>query len=202
MTRRLFVAVWLPGEARAEAAGVLDRLAVAAPDVRWAPPESLHVTLAFLGDVDEPRIPALEECIGRALAGAPAFELALGPAGRFPAQGPARVVWLGLEVGRKEIAALASRLERRLVPAGFLAPSDRPFRAHVTLGRPKGARGFGRPADLLDGVRPCGGAVRVEEVTLAESRLTPRGSQYEAMARFPLTGIARSASSPREGDRA
>lgn len=202
MTKRLFAAAWLPAELRPAAAGVLERLAAAAPEVRWAAPEALHVTLVFLGDVAGERIPALEDGIRGALRGVSPFDLRLAGAGTFPAQGPARVVWLGLEVGTKEIAAIASRLERKLVPAGFLAPSDRPFRAHVTLGRPKGARGFGRLQDLLAEFRPCGGTGRVREVTLAESRLTPRGSRYEALARFPLAGSAGDVSTPREGERA
>ncbi len=202
MTKRLFAAVWLPEELREAVAPVLARFAAAAPDVRWVAPESLHVTLAFLGDVDAERVPRLEACIRQALPGAAPFDVRLAGAGTFPSRGIPRVVWLGLEVGTKEIAALASRLERKLVGEGFLAPSDRPFRAHVTLGRPRGTRGLGRLQDLLGAVGPCGGTGRVREVTLAESRLTPRGSRYEALARFPLAVGAGDVSTPREGDRA
>jgi 2'-5' RNA ligase len=109
-------------------------------------------------------------------------------------------VWLSIGEGAKEIAALASRGERTLVAGGHLAPSTRPFAAHVTLGRPKGARGFGRLTDFLASLAPPEAAGRIEEVTLAESRLTPRGAQYEALATFRLGGAAAEASAPHEGE--
>ena len=202
MSQRLFVAVWLPGEAREEAERIRRRLAAAEPSLGWVAPENLHVTLAFLGDVEPDRIADLTERIGQALRGAAPFTVQPGSLGTFPAAGRVRVVWLGLEVGTEEIAALASRLSGTLVAGSYMAPPDRPFTAHVTLGRPKGARGSGRLGDLLSAIRPCGGAGRIEEVTLVESRLTPRGSHYEVLARFPLAGNAGDLTTPREGDRA
>lgn len=186
MTRRLFVAAWLSEGARREAAGLLERLRERESQVRWVPPENLHVTLAFLGDVEEARLPDLVERIARALDGTEPFSYRLGGLGAFPSRGDVRVAWVGLEEGTKELAALASRLTRTLVAGRYLAPSDRPFAAHVTLGRPKEARGFGRLRELLESLTVAGSEQRLEEVTLAESRLTPRGAKYEAVARVRL----------------
>jgi 2'-5' RNA ligase len=106
--------------------------------------------------------------------------------GGIPSRGDARVAWVGVREGTKELAALASRLERTLVAGKYLAPSDRPFAAHVTLGRPKEARGFGRLRELLESLPFAGSGQRLEEITLAESRPTPRGAHYEAIARVRL----------------
>jgi 2'-5' RNA ligase len=186
VTKRLFVAAWLSEEARREASAMLERLREHEGSVRWVGPENLHVTLAFLGDVDEARLPDVVERIARALDGTEPFATRLGGLGAFPSRGDVRVVWVGLEEGTKELAALASRIERTLVAGGYLAPSERPFAAHVTLGRPKEARGFGRLRELLASLSFASNAQRLEEVTLAESRLTPRGAQYEAIARVRL----------------
>jgi 2'-5' RNA ligase len=200
VTKRLFVAVWLPEEAAREVAGLLETLRVREERVRWVPPGNLHATLAFLGDVDESRAPGLARTLAAAVEGASAFPARLGGLGAFPSRGDVRVVWLGFEEGTKEIAALASRVERSLVAGEFLGPDPRPFHAHVTLGRPKEARGFGRLRELLGSVPFRGDEHRIEEVTLAESRLTPRGAQYEAIARFRLTGPRGPSRNPNEGE--
>ncbi len=190
MTRRLFVAAWLPRACADEAAAVLAALRVRDDSVRWVGPENLHVTLAFLGDVAEDRLADVEDRIARGLHGAEGFSLRLAGLGAFPARGDVRVAWIGVEEGAKEIAALASRVERTLAAGRYVASSDRPFHAHVTLGRPKGSRGFGRLREILGSMTFRGNARRVEEITLAESRLTPRGAEYHATCRFALTGAA------------
>ncbi|MFN8176623.1 MAG: RNA 2',3'-cyclic phosphodiesterase [bacterium] len=194
MTRRLFVGAWLSDLARNEVAGILEGLRARETQVRWVPPGNLHATLAFLGDVDEERLDDLVDRIARSLDGTEAFALRLAGLGAFPKRGDVRVVWVGIHEGARELESLASRLERTLVAGGYLPPSDRPFAAHVTLGRPKGARGSGRLRELLESLHFDGSEQRLEEVTLAESRLTPRGAQYEAIARVRLgtkAGVSR-----------
>jgi 2'-5' RNA ligase len=193
VTRRLFVAAWLPEAAAREAARVLDRLRSAGGDVKWVSPENLHVTLRFLGDTDEGRVAALVDAVTDAAEGVSPFALALGTAGTFPPRGTPRVVWLGIDRGAREIADLARRVEERLVARGLVEePETRPFRAHVTLGRPRSPRNLERLTDLLAEVSPEGRAHRLEEVRLVESRLplggTPGGAKYAAVARVPLTG--------------
>jgi 2'-5' RNA ligase len=202
VTRRLFVAAWLPDAAAREAAGVLRRLRADAgvADVKWVSPENLHVTLRFLGDVEEDRVPAVRDCVERAAAGVLPFRLRLAGVGAFPPRGAPRVLWIGIADGAKELARLASRTEKQLLDRGLIgAPETRPFRAHVTLGRPRGTRSPGRTADLLGEVAFEGGAHRLEEVRLVESRLSPRGASYTAVARVPLGGARASESTTLEG---
>ena len=191
--KRLFVAAWLPAAARAEAAEAAERLRSAEADVRWVPPENLHVTLRFLGDVEGDRVDDLAGCLSRALVACESFRIRLSGLGRFPSRGAPRVVWAGMEQGKREIASLASVVEKALLNEGFLDRiEERPFRAHVTLGRPRSSRGVGRLLDLLEEVSFRGGTHPLQEVTLAESRLSPRGAEYSAVARFPLDGAAAS----------
>lgn len=185
-TRRLFVAAWPDAALRAELADVLPALREIGAPVRWVPAENLHVTLQFLGDVESSRVAGLTGVLEDALRNVAAFPARLGKLGAFPERGVPRVFWAGFADGARELAALASVTERALLPGGFVAASERPYRAHVTLGRSKEPRGLERLQRFAEEWSPKGGVHTIAEVRLVESRLDPRGAVYAPVARFPL----------------
>jgi RNA 2',3'-cyclic 3'-phosphodiesterase len=189
---RLFVGVELGDRLRAACAAAARQLSErlrdrrAALQIRWVPEASLHVTLAFLGEVDDRRAAAIVEGLR------PAFAAAGGPftvagSGVFPPSGPPRIVWLGIGDGAARLREVHGELAGRLEVLGF-PPEPRPFHPHVTIGRVKDGSGSrGRLARaLLTGadVTPGGGELR--HITLFRSRLSPGGSEYEAVQRVPL----------------
>lgn len=189
MTRRLFVAAWLPPGAAEEAAKVIEELRDRGVEARWVPRRNLHVTLRFLGDVEEDLVGVAADVLPEAVAGLVPFRLRLAGLGAFPSRGEPRVAWIGVDAGVAELGRLAVRTEKALLRAGVLsAPDPRPFRAHVTIGRPRSPGGRGRWRDLLRETAFHGGAHGLREVRLVESRLSPRGAEYVPVARFPLTG--------------
>ena len=188
--RRMFVAAWLGDPDRAQLAAVLDRLRGTGADVKWVPPENLHVTLRFLGDIESTCTDELVSLLRGTIEAARAFPFRLAGLGTFPSRGDGRALWAGVARGGRELAALALRVERVLVPAGLLTPTDRPFRAHVTLGRPRSHRGLGPLRDLLGELRFEGSERLLEEVRLVHSLLSPRGAEYRVVARFPLASGA------------
>ena len=191
MSLRLFVAVWPDADTRHQLAGVLERLRQPGADVKWVSPENLHLTLRFLGDVDAARVPDLEACLAGALTPAAPFAVRYEELGTFPPRGSARVIWAGVAEGARELAALAVRVEKALLTGRFLSsPEKRPFRAHLTLGRPRSPRGSAPLRDLLGNLSFRSGTHLLEEVTLVESRLRPRGAVYSNVAVFPLKGEA------------
>ena len=167
---RLFVAVWPPPEV-VERIAALPRPAV--PGLRWTAPEQWHVTLRFLGRVDEaaPVDEALSYVVG------PAVDVVAGPSvGRFDH----RV----LHVPVDGLAPLAAAVVA--ATSGFgEPPEDRPFAGHLTLARVR--RGARVDLRALAGTR-IAGQWRVDEVTLVESRLGGAGARYEIAARYPLAG--------------
>ncbi|MGE4504257.1 MAG: RNA 2',3'-cyclic phosphodiesterase [Desulfovibrionaceae bacterium] len=204
---RCFAALPLPGPCR-EALGVLLaglRKVLDAerhgPGAAFRPgfvrPENAHLTLRFLGDVDAARVPG----VLRALAGvrfAP-FALRLGGLGGFPSLARPGVLLLELAQGATECAGLARLVEEALAPLGF-EQETRPFRAHVTLARLRGAgrgRGpavpagaVGRAAELvatLVAARPLP-AFRAERFTLYRSTLGPGGPVYTPLGEFSARG--------------
>lgn len=192
MNLRLFVALEPPDLVRRRLASLQAELrraaGRAADDVRWVPPENVHLTLQFLGAAPEERVAGVQDAIAAAAREGTPLELTVGGAGAFPSARRARVLWAGLTGDLPALGALVAALGRHLAPLGF-PPEERPFAPHLTLGRARDARGVGGLAAAL--AHAGGGAAarwRAGEVVLFRSHLSPRGAEYEALFRTPLSG--------------
>jgi RNA 2',3'-cyclic 3'-phosphodiesterase len=185
---RLFVAVELPPAALAAVAEVSRalraRVSHFAPSARltWVPTDRLHLTIRFLGDVDDAGRGAVESALAAPLV-TPAFPLMIGGADAFPPRGAPRVLWLGIAQGLPELKRLEQELSGRLEVIGF-PPETRAFNPHLTLTRVRNPAGLCLPA-LLDGVVPHNRSI-VDAITLFESRLSPQGPTYTPLRRWPL----------------
>ena len=187
---RLFVALDLDSAARARAADVQRRARAEAAGrevaVRWVRPENLHLTLAFLGEVDPDRAAAAHRAAAEPWAQRP-FRIELESVEVVPGSGAPRTVWLPVSAGRRQLERLHADVGGRMGP--FAAtPVDPRLRAHVTLGRVRRASraGGGRVREAM--ARLSVPTIRwvVDAVTLYESRLTPAGASYRQLARAPL----------------
>ena len=189
---RLFVGVDLSPEMKTAAAAIGERLrdrlkkARLHVDARWVAAENLHITLWFIGEVDDERAVAIDRSMAAPFPVAP-FEVTLEGCGAFPPTGAPRVFWLGLRAGAEGMRELYGEVGRRLTPLGF-EPERRPYSAHLTIARVKDSRRDAAPGirRVLDQVPASAGTCRIEAVTLFRSRLSPKGSAYEARARVPL----------------
>ena len=175
-TIRAFIAVDLPPAVKRALAGVATTLGGRVPRgaVRWVRPEQMHLTLRFLADTPVDRLPALAAALDALAAGHAPFTLHMTDVGCFPNARRPRVVWVGLGGEEAKLLALVTALEAALRPLGW-PPEDKPFRAHLTLGRVKDERatqGVDWSADVpaLE--------VPVTAVHLIESQLRPDGSVY------------------------
>ena len=183
---RLFVAFDLAEEVKVAMRRRLARLRSLLPQSRWVDPDQAHLTLAFLGHHPEERVAPLRDALVEVFARYPAMPLRLHGGGTFPQGRPARVAWVGVKAPpellpmQHDVAdAAASQLEWE--------PEKRPFHPHVTLTRcnPTWPRQLAeRYHSEVQG--PWGEEFLVEEGVLFRSRLSPRGAQYEVLARFPL----------------
>ena len=187
---RLFVAAEIGGELAVRAVELIrelkPRVDEIAPDARvtWLTVEQLHVTIRFIGEVNDERAAATVDAMQPAIGVAP-FDLTLGGTGVFPERGRPRVVWAGIERGSAELMAIERDVSARLARLG-IKPEDKPYSPHLTLGRVREARGL-RSARLLDGFeRRRLGTVHVDAVTLFQSRPGTGGSQYTPLTRCGL----------------
>lgn len=168
---RLFVAVWPP----AEVLDVLGRLPRPDhPGVRWTPRDRWHVTLRFLGEVDDGELAPLETALGEIVAEHPARPVRLGPAMTRLGRSVLVVPVDGLDDLGQAVTSVTADVGA--------PPEDRPFSGHLTVGR---ALGRGPVPATLAGA-PVEADWQATEVTLVRSRLGPGGPRYETIARFPL----------------
>jgi 2'-5' RNA ligase len=153
---------------------------------RWVPAENLHITLWFIGEVDEERAAVLLSSLQHPFRTGP-FDLHLAGLGAFPRSGAPRVLWLGVREGQDGLRALHAEVGARLRPFGFEA-ERRLYSGHVTLARVKDAprRSAGAVREALAGTPADAGHTRVSAVTVFRSRVSSAGSRYEPLARVPL----------------
>jgi 2'-5' RNA ligase len=180
---RLFFAVDPPEEARADLERALAPLRGVPGAPRWSTPDRWHLTLLFLGAVPADLVAPLVTAAAPAVAAAPAMTLRLAGGGRFGSLRRPQVAWAGLDGDVRPLVDLAGRLAGVARTLG-LPVEDRPFRAHLTLGR-------WRPRQPADGSLPDGLAAYrgpawpVTEVRLLDSHLGP-SPRYDTVAAWPV----------------
>jgi 2'-5' RNA ligase len=187
---RLFVAVAVGAQVADALTAASDELrkraSTLAPRARitWVPAERAHVTVRFIGHVDEPAAGTIAAALAAPLA-VKAFDLTVSGVGAFPLNGSPRVIWAGLTAGVETLMEVEREVSARLDTCG-VAPEDRPYHPHLTLGRVKEAGGL-RSRALLEGLTDRAlGTTRVEAITLFESRLSPKGPTYVPLQQTPL----------------
>lgn len=148
--------------------------------IQWIRPESLHLTLKFLGDIDEARVPAIGGVLERVARAQTAFAVEASGAGVFPDIRAPRIVWAGLTGAVDKLMQLAAAVESALAPLGF--PSEgKPFAPHLTVARVKeGQRDVGRALASGNVLEQVGrvGALPVRAMALMQSELHATGSIY------------------------
>jgi len=186
---RTFIAVDIDKIIRDRAVTLQEALGRAGADVKWVEPENLHITLLFLGEVEDRALPAVCGVVADVAAGQPPFIMTVEGAGSFPSVRRPRTLWVGVGEGKQELVALHEALEAPLLELGCYRREGRQYTPHITLGRVKGDAG----ADLLAtalGRRSDwqGGQVRVREVLVMSSELRPQGPSYTVLGRGKFSG--------------
>jgi 2'-5' RNA ligase len=191
---RLFIAADLDDGAREAVSGAVTRLRDDAErdrqgstrSVAWVEARNLHLTLHFLGEIDEVRLPSLRSVLAPGIDLAPP-RVRLGGWGVFPPRGPARVVWLGVHAGSAVLASAHAELGRRL-RAVRVATESRPFSPHLTVGRVKIPAGL--HWNRLVAARPPGPVAEwvLAACTLFQSHLSPAGPTYRGLLSIPFVG--------------
>lgn len=176
---RLFVGVW-PDPATVERIAGLGLRP--GHGVRLVAPDRWHVTLQFLGDVDDDRVPLLTTALEQAVSGVQGpLQCTIGPATAWFSHG--RVLHLPV-AGLDDLAGAVRSTTRSLLS---LAPEDPEFVGHLTLARRRWARRRASPGERLDGV-PLSATFTVDHVDLVASELDPGGVLYTRVASFRLGG--------------
>jgi RNA 2',3'-cyclic 3'-phosphodiesterase len=193
---RLFIALDIDEAIRERIVGFAEGIQALASDARWVKPESLHVTLKFIGEQPEEVLAPIENALNRVDGNA--TEINFHGYGFFPSTKSARVFWIGMDAD-SQLAALASTIDEKMATLG-IAKENRAFSPHLTLARGSGGSGsprwhkgdgtnrtFQRLQEKLANLSaPEFGTMTAREFFLYRSQLSPKGSQYTKLARFSL----------------
>lgn len=196
---RFFIAIELPADLRAaieEAQARLKRVPLGVR-VSWARVSNLHLTLQFLGCVEELILPRISQALETVACQHELFNVSVQGAGAFPDKRRPRVLWIGCQDEAGQLKRLAAAVQAAIQPLGF-TPEQRPFTAHLTLGRIKPAlskvEGSPRPDDALtralDSLTNAAfGMLRVDAIHLFQSQLHAEGSIYTKLSSHNLKEI-------------
>jgi len=189
---RSFVAIELPDELKLELGQIQSQLKSGSPaPVKWVDPDSIHLTLKFLGNIAVNRIDAITKAMEEAARAIPPFHLEVKGLGVFPSLKRVQVVWAGIRGDVEKLNQLQRRIESNLAQLGF-TPESRPFTSHLTLARvhnqasPDERQRLGQLiADTrFEAVHP----VEVDAINLMKSQLTREGAIYSQISSARLKG--------------
>ena len=193
---RLFVALDIDDGIRERITRFIDGVRNFAPDARWMKPESLHVTLKFIGEQADDSVDGIKRALAEIESAA--TEILFRGYGFFPTPKSARVFWVGMEAGLP-LAALANAVDDRLASLG-IAKEERAFSPHLTLARGRGGSGSPRwgkndgPNRVFQHLQeklaalpqPEFGTMKPQAFFLYQSQLSPKGSKYTRLEQFAL----------------
>lgn len=193
---RLFVALDIDDNIRDRMSRFVDGVRGFSPEARWVRPESLHVTLKFIGEKAEPEAERIKVALRTIVADG--FEMNFCGYGFFPEARAARVFWVGIEAG-DQLAALAATVDKTLARLE-IPKEEHAFSPHLTLARRGGGsgsphkqrgdrpnRGFEKLQEKLAALpAPEFGTMTAREFFLYQSKRSPKGSTYMKLAGFPL----------------
>jgi 2'-5' RNA ligase len=186
---RTFIAVDIGDATRASATALQKELSKGGADVKWGAPETMHVTLLFLGEVDDRELHAVCRAVKEVAAGEPPFALRVAGVGAFPTPRRPKIVWAGITEGAEPLRRLYSALEGRMLELGCYRKEERGYTPHLTLGRAKSdADSAALAAEIPKRAAWDGGRTTADEVLVFGSELTRDGPVYTVIGRAPLSG--------------
>jgi RNA 2',3'-cyclic 3'-phosphodiesterase len=188
---RAFIAIELPQQVKDRLSRIQARLKKSEADVKWVQPQNIHLTLKFLGEIDEILLEKIKEILINLAKDNAQFQIVVSYVGAFPSLSSARVIWVGLKEGDEQTKALANGLEERIEKIG-IPREERAFSSHITIGRARSGLNRDKLTQELkilgenfwnetEGLQFC-----VDKITLLKSTLTPKGPIYEILKEASL----------------
>lgn len=180
---RTFIAVEVNKAIRERLVSLQEKLGATGTEVKWVEPENMHLTLLFLGEVDDREIPKVCRIVSDIAAQHPSFSLRVESVGCFPTPRRPRILWVGVGEGGESLIAVHDQLEIPLQELGYRR-EERRYKPHVTLGRVQSEG----PTDALAAeiARRStwkAGETAVTQVLVMGSELKPSGPVYTVLSR-------------------
>ncbi len=185
--KRTFIGFKLSDEVVTRLGELQESMAATGANVKWVTPENFHLTLFFLGDVDDRELYSLFRIAKSAAKREPAFTLGLSGVGAFPTPRRPKVIWAGIGDGAESLIRLQAAMEPSLLEFGSYRREERAYTPHITLGRVESeADGEALLPEWPTWASWSGGHQTVEEVMIFASEMRREGPEYTVLGRAPL----------------
>jgi RNA 2',3'-cyclic 3'-phosphodiesterase len=179
-TIRLFVAVSISEQSRNAVSNLVENFRSESPGVRWVKPENLHLTLKFLGDVEESRLSSLKNALDSSVSDLRLFQFDLTNLGCFPNIKRPRVLWVGIEDESNQLVRLHKNIEEQFFKVDF-PKEKRRFQPHLTVARIKDSRNSNLFLSEFQSYNLGQFTVDVADVLLIKSDLRQSGAKYSCL---------------------
>jgi len=181
---RTFIAVELPEDIKRAIISVQDKLKASGADVKWVPAQNIHLTLKFLGEIDQDIFEKISLIMEGTAGGTPPFEADIVSVGAFPKISYPRVIWIGIGLGDDKLQPIVKTLEEKIQELG-IPKEERAFASHITIGRVRSNSGKEKLVETLNKLEGCFNGERprfkINKITLFRSYLSPKGPTYEIL---------------------
>ena len=187
---RTFIAIDLPKGIKDYLAGLQAELKSSGADVKWVKPENIHLTLKFLGNINDKKLDAVKRVLQDTAKNKSPFLIHISSIGAFPKMNFPRVIWVGIDKGDSETKQIAKELEEKIQKLG-IPKEKRAFSSHITIGRIRSPLNREKLIQRLSNLIGNLGGENLKflagKITLFKSTLTPQGPVYEAVKETSLT---------------
>jgi RNA 2',3'-cyclic 3'-phosphodiesterase len=184
---RTFICLEIPESIKERIEKLQRELRQMEAQVSWVKPVNIHLTLKFLGDVPQAKIPTVSAAVNRATGSCSPFQVTVGEAGCFPSPRNPSVLWIGISQMPDTLRRLRDALEDELAREGFERESKK-FNPHLTIARLRNPRRAKPVAEALLARGFADESFQADEVIVMRSQLSPHGSIYTPQAVIALQG--------------
>ncbi len=175
---RSFIAVEIDQSNKQELSTLISHLKKSDADVKWANENQMHLTLKFLGTVDETKLQKISDILKRIANDFSAFNIQFSKIGAFPNINRPRVIWMGISKGSNHLKLLNNKIESEFEKIGF-GKEKREYNAHLTFGRVKSSKNIPGLKKIIDETTiQFHDEIRIDKIILFQSTLRPKGAIY------------------------
>lgn len=194
---RAFIAVEIDQPNKQKLLELISELKKTNTDIKWVNENQMHLTLKFLGNIEEGQVEQISGALKTTADNFNAFNISLTKVGAFPNLRRPRVIWIDIDKGAGELKSLSTKIETELEKLGF-APSTslgtgkekREFKAHLTLGRVRSLKNIENLEKIISEVNfQAGNEIRIDKIVLFQSTLTPKGAIYTPLSKHPIGNL-------------
>ena len=176
---RTFIAIEIDPPHKQKLTNLISTLKQSDSEVKWVNGTQMHLTLKFLGNIEETKVQEISDALTSIANSTREFTITLSNIGTFPNVKRPRVIWIGIDKGKNELKLLAGQIETELEKLGF-PKETRDFKSHLTLGRVRSPKNLKNLTKLLTEVSfQSESAIKINKLILFQSTLTPKGAIYK-----------------------